>query len=303
MNFVLPTIIAVASGKGGVGKTLFSACLATLAAEQELHKRKVLLVDMDFGVKGLTFLYGSAQEWQESGSRSMIEVLDDPKMLREVFEKAQHFQGLTVIPSDIDFRKKIDWDSYFPEQNCIQYAIKKFINYATKERNYDFVVFDTGAGINNILLALVEKVTSIVVIVEPDDISITSAYSLNGEIRELNDQVYFVINKSPTTVKADWQIEASEITFLDPLPFDEGLHLKFARDARNLIRNDFRRTAYKRYVGRIAKSMFSLGCRQPTAMDYMFINRGPRFFVRFFGYGISFLVALFGALVIVVWQT
>ena len=51
----MSTIIAVASGKGGVGKTLVTAALATL-----LHRRghSVLAVDADMGLRNLDLMFG-----------------------------------------------------------------------------------------------------------------------------------------------------------------------------------------------------------------------------------------------------
>ena len=54
------TVLAIASGKGGIGKSLLAACLRGILSTEY----KVLLVDMDLSVKGLTFLYGSADFWE-----------------------------------------------------------------------------------------------------------------------------------------------------------------------------------------------------------------------------------------------
>ena len=45
--------IAVCSGKGGAGKTVFASALATMLAELGA---KVVLVDADYSVAGLTYL-------------------------------------------------------------------------------------------------------------------------------------------------------------------------------------------------------------------------------------------------------
>src|SRR6266550_1196467 len=48
-----PTIINVISGKGGTGKTLFSAILAEMLGNKGVS---ILVVDMDIFVRGLTAL-------------------------------------------------------------------------------------------------------------------------------------------------------------------------------------------------------------------------------------------------------
>ena len=51
-----PVFISVISGKGGTGKSLFTAVLGNCLAKEN---RKILLVDMDIHVRGLTILLSS----------------------------------------------------------------------------------------------------------------------------------------------------------------------------------------------------------------------------------------------------
>ena len=132
MTSLQPTIVAVASGKGGVGKTIFSACLATLAAENSTERR-VLLADMDFGVKGLTFLYASADYWLEHRVVSMADWLRNSAHRSKIFEDARRFNRITVIPADINFQSRIDWDSYLPEHSDVGEAIRSFVEVAPRK--------------------------------------------------------------------------------------------------------------------------------------------------------------------------
>lgn len=52
-------IIAIASGKGGVGKTLLTATLAVALARRN---RSVLAVDADMGLRNLDLLFGSQDD-------------------------------------------------------------------------------------------------------------------------------------------------------------------------------------------------------------------------------------------------
>lgn len=51
----MATIIAVASGKGGVGKTLITA---SLAVSLQRHGHRVLAVDADMGLRNLDLMFG-----------------------------------------------------------------------------------------------------------------------------------------------------------------------------------------------------------------------------------------------------
>ena len=101
--------MVIASGKGGVGKTLFGTCLGTIATEQA--KWKVLLVDMDYRVKGLTFLYGGTEFWKHSAG-STVDLLQRRKNSEEAITEAEIINGIAVVPAGVDFNKKIDWDLF-----------------------------------------------------------------------------------------------------------------------------------------------------------------------------------------------
>jgi len=51
-------VISVASAKGGVGKSTFCASVGKMLA---LHDKRVLLVDMDIGVRSLDILLGVSE--------------------------------------------------------------------------------------------------------------------------------------------------------------------------------------------------------------------------------------------------
>ncbi len=290
------TVVAVASGKGGVGKTILTACLGTLASE-DTPARKVLVADLDFGVKGLTFLYAPAEEWVRAPAvESMLDVIKNPQTSSSALENARRFGTITVIPSDIGFDKKIDWDTYLPEQVDIQASLKRFVDCAL-QNGFQFIIFDTGAGINSVLLALVQYVDTVIVIIEPDEISLTSALDLRGELKEVLGKIRFVVNKSPDVVNK----RHVGIDLLDPVPLDSRFHSKFVRNARTLARGGFRGTRYKRYVGQIAKKVFSIRCRQPTVFDYIYSKALPRFLMTFLSNVIAFILLVSAVVAVVAW--
>ena len=160
------------------------------------------------------------------------------------------------------------------------------------------MIFDTGAGINNTLSALVRHVDSVIVVVEPDEISLTSALDLQGELALVTKNIYFVVNKSTGTAVSP---RVKDIEYLPSLPMDQGFHAKFVKNARNLAHQGFRGTRYKRYLARIANRLFGMSCSEPTPWDYILSNRLTRHIVSFIGYGISFFSVLILALVLYVW--
>ncbi|MCY3701541.1 MAG: AAA family ATPase [Rhodospirillales bacterium] len=288
-----PTVTGVASGKGGVGKTLLAACMGTLLNEHlGLERHKVLLADLDFGVKGLTFLYASAGSWERSGSGCMIDVISRKEDPREIIQRANAFNRLVVVPAQIDFKRPISWDTYLPPFRNLAGSIGSFID-AAGEQGFEHIIFDTGAGLDQATVALSEHADTIIVVVEPDEISLTAAVDLRAELvshrEKLNLQ--FVVNKEPDNFPTKLQKMIKEkISFLPSIPLDQKLHARFVRDARRVASRGFSRTRYKRFVGLITNEIFGTAALTPTMLDRVLRKTAAKMFFRLVGYGIVFFL-------------
>ena len=286
MDTTAPKLLAVASGKGGVGKTLLAACLATIMNEQENYKGRTLLVDMDFGVKGLTFLAGNATYWEDH-TGCMVDVLEG-KDSEAVLTNAARIGDLRVIPSDIYFHRQIKWDEYFKRYSTLESTLRKFVLNAS-QKGIGFVVFDTGAGIDSALLALAGLVEKVVVVVEPDEISHTAALDLYGELENVAKDVNFIVNKIPRLGESEGHA-ISEVNYLPPLPFDHKMQVKFVRDARSIMNSGFRKMRYRRYVQRAARALYHIESGGPTWWDHVSERTATKVIMRLFGYGMAFIV-------------
>ncbi|AFI31148.1 MinD/ParA family protein [Borrelia crocidurae] len=119
-------IIPIASGKGGVGKSLFSTNIAICLANEG---KKVLLVDLDLGGSNL---------------HSMLNII--PKKSIGTFLKTQiPFQDI-ILESGIKNLNFIAGDSDIPELANIAIFQKKKIIRNLKNLNYDYLIIDLGAG-------------------------------------------------------------------------------------------------------------------------------------------------------------
>ncbi|AHH05054.1 MinD/ParA family protein [Borrelia miyamotoi] len=119
-------IIPVASGKGGVGKSLFSANIAICLANEG---KKVLLVDLDLGGSNL---------------HSMLNII--PKKSIGTFLKTKIPFNNIIIESNIKNLSFIAGDSDIPELANIAIFQKKRIINNLKNLNYDYLIIDLGAG-------------------------------------------------------------------------------------------------------------------------------------------------------------
>ncbi|WP_457569753.1 MinD/ParA family protein [Desulfurobacterium sp.] len=157
--------ICVASGKGGVGKTNFSVNFSYILSS--IFGKKVLLLDGDVGLGNVHVLLGLSPD-------------KNLKMLMkgaEVGDVIQHFENLDVLLgfSGIDtFQELEDLD------------VVTVINKLEKiSDDYDFIVLDASAGINENVLKFAVSSDTTYVITTPEPTAITDAYALIKSLHKL----------------------------------------------------------------------------------------------------------------------
>lgn len=154
-----PKIIAVTSGKGGVGKTNLSVNLAILLSKL---KKKVLLFDADIHLGNIDLFLGLRT------SRTIADVVSGKATLKEIILPGP--ENIDVLPASSAVIDMIEMGD-----NLLRKLGYVFSRY---ENNYDYIVLDTGAGINKQVLSFVLGADKIVVMVTKDPASIADAYGM-----------------------------------------------------------------------------------------------------------------------------
>lgn len=121
----MATIIALASGKGGVGKTLLTAALALALHRQG---KKVLAADADMGLRNLDLMFGMQDEVLWDGGDSIKQRCQFREAVLEVLP------GLDFLPAS----QRHTWEKL--DAPAFQYGIEKLA------RAYDYVVVDCPPG-------------------------------------------------------------------------------------------------------------------------------------------------------------
>ncbi|TQR07737.1 MinD/ParA family protein [Psychrobacillus soli] len=151
--------IAVVSGKGGVGKSNFSMNFTTILSA---IGKKVVLIDMDIGMGNIHILLG------KTVPTNLKDYLVGEKTIEEVmFEGPNNFQ---YISGGSGLSGVMEWDD-----NMFHRLIEAF---EYLQKNYDYIVFDMGAGATSQTLDLLVSVDDIIVITTAEPTSITDAYSM-----------------------------------------------------------------------------------------------------------------------------
>jgi flagellar biosynthesis protein FlhG len=151
-------ILAVTSGKGGVGKTFVSANLA--AALARLGKR-VLVVDADLGLANLDVVLN----------------LQPKTTLHDVFTgKSSLDAALLSAPGNFDVLLAgsglVEYSRLTPEVREQLVQVLK-----TVRPRYDHVLIDTGAGISDVVLHAVALADDALIVATPEPTSLADAYA------------------------------------------------------------------------------------------------------------------------------
>lgn len=152
-------VIAVTSGKGGVGKTNVSANLALSLARSG---KRVLVLDADLGLGNLDVLLGLAPRY------TLEHVLSGEKSLSDVIVNGPG--GIMILPASSGIH---DLTALTQDQ---QQVLQEELEGIT--RSIDVLLVDTGAGISSNVLYFAVAAQEILVVASPEPTSITDAYAL-----------------------------------------------------------------------------------------------------------------------------
>ncbi len=206
-------LIAVTSGKGGVGKSNFTLNLGIHWARQG---KKVLMVDADMGMANADLLLG----W--TGKPHLGEFLAGLKPLDKIIQR--HTSGLDVIVGLSGSRLiPATLEAHLPQ--CLK-EIQALVG------RYDVVLFDTGAGAGRVVTEFLAAAQEVVVVTNPEPTAMMDAYSLMKLVaaQGAGQRWYLLVNmalsedEASTTakslIKAAGKFLGQDVSYLGWLPRD-----------------------------------------------------------------------------------
>ena len=170
-------VLAVSSGKGGVGKTNF---VANLAYALSKRGEKVLVVDADLGLNNIDILLGLAPKKHIghllSGEATVEDIILHGPADINILPAGDGLQELTQLP---------------PEKKILLMDELDRVS-----QGYDFLIFDTGAGISNNVTYFCSAAHEIILIATTEPTSLTDVYALMKTLHLKHAQKHFrmVIN-------------------------------------------------------------------------------------------------------------
>ena len=172
-------VMAVTSGKGGVGKTFVSANLAAALAKRG---QRVLVLDADLGLANLDVVLNLYPKV------TLHDVFSGKSTIDEAIIQAPG--GFSVLLAGSGM---VEYSRLTPE---IRTDFLRIIEGLIPR--YDVVLLDTGAGISDVVLFAVSLASVILVVATPEPTSLTDAYATIKVLasQQQRENIHMVINQT-----------------------------------------------------------------------------------------------------------
>ncbi len=172
-------VVAITSGKGGVGKTFVSANLAAALTRRGL---KVLVLDADLGLANLDVVLNLYPKI------TLHDVFTGKSTLEDAILKAPG--GFSVILAGSGM---VEYSRLTPE---VREDFLKLMRDIVPR--FDVVLLDTGAGISDVVLFAVSLASEVLLVATPEPTSLTDAYATIKVLaaQQQRQQIRMIINQS-----------------------------------------------------------------------------------------------------------
>lgn len=152
-------VIAITSGKGGVGKTNVSVNLAIALARKG---KRVCVFDADASLANVNILLNIRPQY------TVEQLLNGERKLQEILVKGP--EGISIVPAASGIAELSQLN--VSQQTIMLQALSQL------EQSFDFLLIDTAAGINESVTRFIQAAQQCVVVVTPEPTSLTDAFAL-----------------------------------------------------------------------------------------------------------------------------
>ncbi|NLK94051.1 MAG: MinD/ParA family protein [Clostridiales bacterium] len=172
----VPKIITITSGKGGVGK---SNIVVNIGIALQKNGKKVLILDADIGMGNDDVLMGLYPKY------NLLDLLKGIS-IKDIILDGPY--GLKLLPAGSGINV-ID-ELTINERDYL-------INELENMNEFDYILIDTGAGVNRSILAFLKSSDEAIIVITPEPTSITDSYSLikTSIINDVSVPLNVIVNK------------------------------------------------------------------------------------------------------------
>jgi flagellar biosynthesis protein FlhG len=215
-------VLAVSSGKGGVGKTNISVNLAIALGNRG---KRVCVFDADTSLANVNILLNIAPRF------TLEHVLDGSRSILEILVTGPG--GITIVPAA----------SGIAEFASLTVTQQKLLlqGMRTLEAQFDYLIIDTAAGISENVTTFLDAAEHCLLIVTPEPTSLTDAFALMKVMRKRQCQTHIhvltnMVDSYPGSVDifkrlngASIRYLQTQISYLGYVPRDEYVRLSVQR--------------------------------------------------------------------------
>lgn len=175
--------ISIASGKGGVGKTITTVQLALSARRQN---KRVLILDGDLGMANVDVVLGLRPRY------NINDVIEGGVELQDII--LQGPMGINLIPTGSGLASLANLS--------LSHRISLLDQLDEISKDYDIIIIDTGAGISETVMHLNSVSDEVLVVTTPEPHAMTDAYAFikvmseSYKAQKLNLIVNQAVNKN-----------------------------------------------------------------------------------------------------------
>jgi septum site-determining protein MinD len=244
----LGIVIAVISGKGGVGKTTATANLGLGIA---MNGKKCVVVDFDIGQRNLDMILGL----ENRVVYDLVQVMDGEASVKQALIKSKVDDNLNFLAASQSKDKSV------LNSKKVQKLIKEL------KESFDYVILDSPAGIESGFEHTIEFADAAIIVVNPEVSSIRDADRAIGILDSKSQKVkdgaevakYLIINRIAADMVQRGEMLRSEdildilnIKLVGKIPEDKGV-IDASNQGKPIIldKKSIAGQAYRRIAGRL----------------------------------------------------
>lgn len=188
-------VLAVTSGKGGVGKTNFSTNLALTLAKSG---QRVVVIDADLGLANLHVVMGIAPPYH------LGHVMRGERALRDILHPGPG--GIQIICGGSGITELANLGETM--RQAFVAGLQELDSLA------DVILIDTGAGLSHNVLAFLCAVQEVIVLTTPEPTAITDAYATIKVVSQENPEANLMLVVNMAQSPAEGEAVSKKLTLI-----------------------------------------------------------------------------------------
>ncbi|MGP1576399.1 MAG: MinD/ParA family protein [Treponema sp.] len=178
-SFRKTRIIAVTSGKGGVGKTNVATNMGIAYAQMG---KKVLVIDADLGLANVNVILNIIPQY------NLYHVIKKQKKMSEI-----------IIDTDYGIKLILSASGISKIANMEENERDAFIKEMSTLSNLDIIIIDTSAGVSHNVLSFIAAADEVLIVTTAEPTAITDAYGIikviSTEVDNMELNLKLIINR------------------------------------------------------------------------------------------------------------